>query len=128
MPNQYHPQVSLGTAGIQTAEPSWVGCTIPNLRDNVQFVPITASVVTAPSITHWGATVNVGPKTPLLVPSPTGYKYFAEEKPDSPYQPWQAEDMPMDDYGTLEGGTPARVVTNHTSKTGAGDLVTTDTA
>jgi hypothetical protein len=125
LPDQYKPQVSLGTAGVQTAEPSWAGCTIPNLRDNVQFVPITASVVTAPSITHWGATVNVGPKTPRLEPSPTGYIYVAEETPDTTYQPWE---VPMDDYyGSLAAARPVQEATDITAETGVMNLSTTHT-
>jgi len=73
MPSHYQPELSLGTAGIPTAEPSWPGCALPNLSGNVKYVPITAATVTAPSITYWGATVSVGPRTTRLVPSPVRY-------------------------------------------------------
>jgi hypothetical protein len=69
MPDQYHPELSLNKAAVKTADPAWSGCEIPHLSTNVQYVPITATVVTAPSQTRWGATVSVGPKTLRLEPS-----------------------------------------------------------
>ena len=69
LPSQYNPELSLGEAAIQTADAAFAGCTIPNLSRNVKYVPITAATVTAPSITRWGASVSVGPKTLRLDPS-----------------------------------------------------------
>lgn len=71
MPSEYKPELVLGSNGVNIAEPTWLGCSLPNLRSNVQFVPITAATVTAPSITHWGATVSVGARTTRLEASPS---------------------------------------------------------
>jgi hypothetical protein len=67
---KYRAHLTLGNASVPSLESAMAGCDIPNFGTNVKFVPITAATVTAPSVTHWGATVSVGPTTQWLEPSP----------------------------------------------------------
>jgi hypothetical protein len=82
-PRQYRPELSLTNITANSAEAGWTGCTIPNMRDNVKFVPITAPLLAAPSVTHYGATVSVGPITPNLEPSPTWSPLNVQQMIDS---------------------------------------------
>jgi hypothetical protein len=116
-PNQYNPELSLGTAAVQTGDAAFAGCNIPNLSANVKYVPITAATVTAPSITHWGAVVSVGPKTPRLDPSPVirvheSQQYVDTFPEDDFYPPSQVDESEFfDDSESFScpgcGGAPA---------------------
>jgi hypothetical protein len=98
----YRAQINLGNASIPSLESAMAGCAIPNFGTNVKFVPITAALVTVQSITHWGATVSVGPTTQRLEPSPVLRPYEAEETAWTYYYDDDVPSFSVQDHGTVQ--------------------------
>lgn len=116
-PSEYHPQLTIGEE-IQTADPDYAGCSMPDVNGQVVYYPVTAAQMDLPSVTRWGAEVTVSPMTSSLEPAgtariPTITPFLYEPRYDmggpdfidsEPIPPPAAQPMPMPEPMNMAGG------------------------